>query len=103
MLLYVILKYLYDCLKRGKVPEFALISAQALGIPTSYWGYILEHAAADGFIEGLTITETKDGKLITASGIGITPKGIEYLFSNSTLSKVKNTVKDIKDFIPVVL
>lgn len=101
VILYAILKYLYDCLKHGKQADFRIISSDAFDVPFSYWCYILETAQENGFIKGLTIAETKEGKLITNQNIQITPQGIEYLFDNGLMQKIKKTLKDIKDIIPL--
>lgn len=57
--------------------------------------------ARDDYIVGIDPENTKDGiywgDLTKAL---ITPKGIEYLFENSMLQKVKKTLKDVKDIVP---
>ena len=55
----------------------------------------------DGYIVGINPENTKDGIIWgDLTNMIITPKGIEYLFENSMLQKVKNTLKDVKDIIP---
>lgn len=55
----------------------------------------------DGYVVGINPENTKDGiHWGDLTNILITPKGIEYLFENSMLQKVKNTLKDVKDIIP---
>ncbi|RMC50807.1 YjcQ family protein [Lactobacillus sp. ESL0225] len=54
----------------------------------------------DGYIVGIKFINTLGGKSIKYDNVQITPKGIEYLFSNSMMERVKNTLKDIKGIIP---
>ncbi|CAM3126262.1 YjcQ family protein [Lactobacillus bombicola] len=51
-------------------------------------------------IVGIKFINTLGGKSIKYDNVQITPKGIEYLFSNSMMERVKNTLKDIKGTIP---
>lgn len=103
VIVYAILKYLYDCLKEDRTVDFDRISNTAYGIPFSYWCYIIESMQEQGYIKGLGIKDTKDGKILSNHGCTqITPKGIEYLFENSLMQKVKKTLKDMKDIIPGV-
>ena len=37
VIVYAILKYLYDCLKEDRTVDFDRISNTAYGIPFSYW------------------------------------------------------------------
>ena len=101
VIVYAILKYLYDCLKDDRAVDFDRVSNAAYGIPFSYWCFIIESMQEQGYIKGLAIKDTKDGKMLLNSGhTQITPEGIEYLFENSLMQKVQKTLKGIKDIIP---
>ena len=101
---YRLLKYLYDCLKKGKTPDMEVIDADYFGIGHPYWEYIIRNLALEGFLTGVTVFpvlgKTEDGVKISAS-IKITPKGILYLEENSVFQKIKGAVKDIAEIIPV--
>lgn len=95
---YKILKYLYDCLKRGEKPETFFLTASAYSIPENYMGYILVNLIDEGYIGGITINKTKDGIYFgDLQDTMITWKGVEYLFENSLFEKVKKTLKDVAD------
>ena len=101
VIVYVVLKYLYDCLKGDKDVDFEAIKSDALCISYNYWCYIMEHMQEYDLIEGLSIKKTKNGILITGwNRICITPTGISYLFENSLIQKAKKTLMDIKDIVP---
>lgn len=44
--------------------------------------------------------ESNHRPIIRDIGIIITPAGIEYLFENNLLQKVKRALKDVKDIAP---
>lgn len=102
-IVYQVLKYLYDCLKTGSTPDIELLSYEYLNINEKYWLYIFESLADYQFIKGLKIIDTKDGKILTnVKDLMITPLGIQYLFENSLIQKIKNTLRDIKDITPMI-
>lgn len=100
VIVYQVLKYLYDCLKRGEKPEAIYLEASTYSIPKSYWEYILIGLLHDDYISGIEPINTKNGIVWgDLRDVIITPKGIEYLFENSMLQKVKRTLKDVSDII----
>ncbi|NLR08673.1 MULTISPECIES: YjcQ family protein [Lactobacillaceae] len=100
VIMYQLLKILYDKLKQGKSitdDEFNMLSDK---LNETYWHYILINMANEGFISGVQSISTLNGEDIKTHNVKITPAGIEYLFSNSMMERVKNTLKDIKGIIP---
>lgn len=102
VILYVLLDYLYTCLKKGENPDLNFLNEDSFNISRKYWFYILENAKDDGLIKGIDFVLTKQGKIFNNKNIEITPKGIEFLIENSMMNRVKNTFKDIKDIIPFI-
>jgi len=101
VIVYQVLKYLYDCLKRGEKPETVHLQAAYYSIPENYWEYILLNLSKEGYIAGLITQPSKDGLVFgDLHDTIITPKGIEYLFENTMIEKVKRTLKDVKEMIP---
>lgn len=101
VIIYQVLKYLYDCLKKGEKTETVYLTASYYSIPQNYWGFILLSLIEEEYIKGISINRTKDGIVFgDLQNAHITPKGIEYLFENSLMEKAKKTLKDIKDMIP---
>lgn len=62
VIVYRVLKHLYDCLKAGNQPEIAYLAASTYNIPDSYWIYIVISLINEGYIKGITMTSTKDGE-----------------------------------------
>ena len=103
VIVYRVLKYLYDCLKKGEKPEAEYLVASTYNIPENYWIYILLSLINEEYIKGIRVTHTKDGVIFgDLQEAIITPKGIEYLFENSLIEKAKKTLKDVKDMIPFI-
>lgn len=101
VVVYQLLKYLYEHLKAGTKPDAGQLSAEYLNIPVNYWVYILKSLSDHGYITELHIIRTKDGVVFSnLSDSMITPGGIQFLFENSLIEKTKRTLKDIKDITP---
>lgn len=100
---YRIMAYLYACLKAGEQPDFNIISADALDISQNYWEYITKHLYEDKYVEGVSLIPVT-GRSTPAIKLNmdfmITPLGIDFLQSNSAMSKARNFLKTLKETIP---
>ena len=107
VIVYQILAYLYNCLKKDIKIETKYLEAQGelFNINTQYWQFIMYNLYADGLIDGITLTKTWGEKYPLISeleNIGVTPKGIQFLTDNSFISKAAEMLKDAKSIIPFV-
>lgn len=100
VVMYQLLKNLYDKLKQGKSITDEEFNQLSYKLNENYWNYILINMANEGFISGVQPVSTLNGENIKTHNVQITPAGIEYLFSNSMMERVKNTLKDIKGIVP---
>lgn len=104
VIVYRLLKYLYECLKKSKTPSNEVLGADYFRIENDYWEYIIRNLVNDGYVEGAVLFPVL-GKVDKAVKIGmnfrVTPKGIQYLEENSMFQKIKEAVKDISDIIPL--
>jgi len=98
VLVYKILMYLYNCLKSGEEVDTGKLTANWLGINDRYFEYIFDTLKDEGFILDVAYIEDYAGKRLD-DGIMISPKGISYLHENSTIQKVKRSVKGITDIV----
>ena len=90
VVVYKILKYLYECKKAGKQPqhEDVMFNAALLRIPESYWMDILLELNRKGLIRGINSIITKDGTIVTLTDeFGITIDGMQYVDDNSMMEK----------------
>lgn len=103
VLAYKVLAYLYHCLKNDSVVDVNYVSHEALGIGIGYWEYLITHLDEDGYIEGVSLLPIL-GRNTPAVKVGcnlaITPRGIDFLENNSTMSKAKRVLKELNELIP---
>lgn len=94
VVVYRLLKYLYDCLKQGKHITNDKLKELTSNLNYDYWVYILLNMYEEGFISGVKPVETFSGKDVKIIDLQITPKGIDYLQNNSTMHKTFDWIKE---------
>lgn len=104
VIVYQILSYLYQCLKKGIAVESKNLenNCKYFQINRDYWTYILYHMQHSGLIEGIVFVDVDNTALPVPTrldGCRITPKGIEYLCDNSFMEKAKQFLKEAKEII----
>lgn len=107
VIVYQILSYLYQMLKKGQDVDGREISHKSslFQINKKYWTYIIYNLKQDGFIVGLSFERnvmTDEIEVYDLDDCQITPKGIEYLTENSTIEKAKRFFKDVKEMTPFI-
>lgn len=100
VIMYMLLKHMYSLLKQGKVISNEELQELGYNYNQTYWEYILFNMSNEGYITGVTEVKALSGSTLRYGNVQITPAGIEYLFSNSMMERVKNTLKDFKNMIP---
>ena len=103
VIVYQILSYLYQRLKKGEDvdPRQISVNSDFFHINKRYWSYIMANLYRMGMIDGISLLEI-DNAEPTVTGLDrcyITPAGIEYLTENSTIAKAKEFFKEAKDYI----
>ena len=111
VIVYQILAYLYNCLKKGKAVESQKLSADSVYFRVNkqqlnqlYWAYIIYHLQKSELIEGVILEEIDNVQYpypINLINCMITPKGIEYLMDNSFIAKAKEIAKDVLSIVPL--
>lgn len=102
VIMYTILKYLYECLKSGIDPDPLKFSADALGINERYWTAIVADLANRGYIRGVLVFHKPAGDVVQVVNPGITIEGVEFMMENSMMQKALDFVKEAKSAIPFV-
>ena len=99
-LTYQILSYLFTCLKNGEKvdPEMLTHDSPLLDITEKYWHYLITNLTAQEYVVGLDITydDNNEVKSINVENCVITPKGIEYIYNNTTAKKIYRFIKEAK-------
>ena len=100
VIMYKILKYLYECMKNDKEPkleEFAWDS-KIMNVPKNYWLEVIAVLTEKEFIKGFFVmcNKTKDTELHvqTDPPYKITYEGVCFLDENSGMKKAKEFCKD---------
>lgn len=96
VIVYKILAYLYDQLKKGKNIEESMIrsSGRMFSINDRYWEYIIINLYEERYISGILITKTYGGvRIENLKDMMITPKGIDYLFEIAMFEKSEEIFK----------
>lgn len=63
---------------------------------------IIESLVEDGYLTGIKISKSKTGNIVMFINPRLTIKGMEFLQENSTMQKIKNGLKDVKDMTPFI-
>ncbi|EKX91855.1 YjcQ family protein [Peptostreptococcus anaerobius] len=63
---------------------------------------IIESLVEDGYLTGIKISKSKTGNIVMFINPRLTIKGMEFLQENSTMQKIKNGLKDVKDITPFI-
>lgn len=112
VIVYQILSYLYNCLKKGEKVDTEKLERDSdlfvtAGRPLSetYWGYVLYQMKQMGLIVGIKFSGHIDDSSIpkpsTYCDCMITPAGIEYLTDSVFLNKVKGFSTDESTIEPL--
>lgn len=103
VVMYKIIAYLYDCMKRGVEPDNAAWGHRALEIPESYWASIVEELVDHGFIVGVEVNHFINGKcVVSAFAPRVTMEGVAFAQENTMMYKAKAFLKDAKEVIPFI-
>lgn len=94
VIVYRVLMYLYNCLRQDEVVDMQKLTPEYLHINQRYFEYIFDTLYDEGLILNKAYYEDMLGKHLE-SDIMISPKGISFLHENSTIDKVKKSVKGI--------
>ena len=101
VVMYKIIAYLYDCMKKGKEPQETVWNAQALGIPQSYWQQIIAELVGAHYISGVNIFYSdSDLSVIVAEHPYVTMEGVAFAQENSMMGRAKSFLQEAKAAIP---
>ena len=102
VVMYTILKYLYDCLKGGEPPDPTKFSASALQINEKYWTAIVADLVNRKYIRGVTVFHNPDGDRVQLIKPCVTIEGVEFMMENTLMKRALDYIKEAKSAIPFV-
>lgn len=103
VVMYKIIAYLYDCMKKGIEPKDAEWGSDALGIPESYWTSIVEELVEHRFITGVKVSHFLGGQsMVSAFAPSVTMEGVAFAQENTMMARAKQFLMDAKAAIPFI-
>jgi hypothetical protein len=101
VIMYRILAYLYACMKQGEKPDMSTVSFEALGIPESYYNYVMINMIEKQYIKGAAPFKVLGGiEQVKFIDPHITQEGVEFLTENSKMKKTGEFLKSVLEFVP---
>ena len=102
VVVYKILNYYFEKMKKGEQVDDKVLTALALGITQPYLMDVYRNLFDDGFLTGSQVTGDMAGRIYIENPyvVRITTKGIEYLEDNTKMKQVYKVLKEFKDWIP---
>lgn len=104
VVMFKILAYLYDCMKRGEEPRRSMLAhdGDMLSIPYNYWAQVLQQLVDEGLVTGIVPAHTLSGYEFAFDRPAVTLKGVQFLQENSMMRKALNFLKETKSALPFV-
>lgn len=105
VIVYRILQYLYNCLKKGQDPDVDFVSAEKYEINERYFQTIIGELYENGYIRGVVpvpMLKVNYTPYKITDSISITLQGIEYLTDNSFIAKAQKFFKMTKESVPFI-
>ncbi len=102
VVMYKILAYLYDCMKKGAEPNEAMFSSDALAIPHEYWMDVVEELVDHGYVKGIAVQRFLGGRGIDIDRPRVTMEGVAFAQENTMMARAKQFLQDAKAAIPFI-
>ena len=102
VVMYKIICYLYDCMKKGAAPDLAAYDHRALMIPEAYWAKIMLELIDHGYVKGFVTARSYDPPLITPTDPSVTLEGVAFAQENSMMAKARQFLVDVKASVPFI-
>ena len=101
VVMYKILRYLYECLKKGVEPNPEMFDADALGINARYWTVVMQELMKREYVDGFATKQLGPDVKIVPKHPTVTMEGVEFILDNSMMKKAHDFIVDVRDFIPL--
>lgn len=103
VVMYKIIAYLYDCMKKGDKPDIKEYGFAAMGVTEPYWNKVMKQLVDHELIDGVSVIATGSGNLIvTPVNPAVTMEGVQFAQENSMMAKAAKFLRDAKASIPFI-
>lgn len=100
IIMYKILAYLYECMRKGIDVDNDKFSHIALGINERYWIHIIDELVSHKYIRGISVLYTSSEPAICINNPRVSMEGVEFMQQNSMMKKAREFLKESKSIIP---
>lgn len=101
VVMYKILCYLYDCMKRDIAPDVEEFSHVALGIPELYWQDVIHELFRKHYISGVMLTRKGNGFVVNFNRPRVTMDGVAFMQENTMMAKARDFLITTKSALPI--
>ena len=105
VVMYKVLAYLYDCMKRGEEPRKSRLAPGgdvAGPIPQSYWDEIMAQLADRVLVRGVSVIWEDNSPTVVLARPTVTLEGVEFLQDNSMMRRALKFLRETKSALPFV-
>ena len=102
VVMYKIICYLYDCMKKGEKPDIKEYDHRAMMIPETYWAKVMIELIDHCYVKGFLVARAYDPPLITPADPSVTMEGVAFAQENSMMSKARQFLVDVKASVPFI-
>lgn len=102
VVMYKIICYLYDCMKKGIEPDISEYDHRALKIPETYWSHVMLELIDHGYVKGYVVMRAYTPAVITQSDPAVTMEGVAFAQENSMMTKARQFLIDVKASVPFI-
>lgn len=101
VVMYKILCYLYDFMKRDVEPDAASFGYVAMGVPERYWNDIVRELFRRHFITGVTVVPIGSDVRLTFQRPRVTMEGVAFMQENTMMAKARDFLISTKAALPI--
>lgn len=105
VVMYRILAYLYDCMKKGTEPQKSRImpGGDVAGpVPYSYWAEIMAQMAERGLLRGVSVWSPDCERQVVLNRPAVTLEGVEFMQENSMMRRALSFLKETRSALPFI-
>lgn len=104
VVMYKILAYLYDCMKKGIEPRQSAIAhdSDILDIPERYWKQIMMQLVDRNLVAGIAIKRFDNEAHVMILSPYVTLEGVQFMQENSMMAKAQRFLKSSKEALPFI-
>lgn len=101
VVMYKVLCYLYDCMKRDVEPDAAAFGYAAMGIPERYWNDIMRELLRKHFVSGVMVMPVGTDVRVTFQRPCVTMEGVAFMQENTMMARARDFLASTKAALPI--